>query len=443
MPTIPGHQRTNRPISPSDALCHLLATGTALDAQTWQSAFHAATESGDLALLTPFRDTPTCRDADRQAIQLALITHTARNQLFLRVLQHCLDWFTAAGIPARVLKGAATMQDCYDDLGQRRLGDIDLLVPKEHLAEAAALLTTNGFQPLLPTLTREVLQDPHVLAASGEAHHHWPPLVGPDGVVIELHWTLGDGFTGLNRQADALWQDSTPLPIGQALGWPWRILHAALAATAAVPSPRAVADLIALLQWVPARSRGELQTLLDALPAATPTVRLLHHLLAHPASWPDPDMPVPMRAPTSPWRRRLSFLRTPAHLMLFLHLGWQAWRYPRWLARLPLPKVAEALTLRPRWREHLTIDEVVAYVGFWQRQCWLARPSYCLQRSALLFAGLTAIGETPTLVFGLDPEHPTPIGHAWVERDGLPFLEDNTLIARMVTTYRHSSGNHP
>lgn len=404
MPTTRGLPPTTRPNNPSDALCRVLTAGRIADESEWRQAYDQAVASDDLVLLAPFCHWGTTNE--QTAIQDALIRHTARNQLFLHILRQCLTWFAEAGVPCRVLKGAATIQDCYDGIGQRRLGDIDLLVPKDRLGAAATILLTNGFRPLEPALVREALQDPHTLTADGDAHHHWPPLVGPDGVVVELHWTLGDGAMAMGLDDAALWADSTPLPVGDALAWEHRALQATLAGPAA---PRAVADLAALTR----RASADQRTAFDRLTAPRATDQT-------------------PRTHITRWQR----LRTPARWALFVRLGWQAWRHPRHLATLPLPETARRLINQPRWRGRVTPEEVVAYVGFWQRQRWLARPSYCLQRSALLFAGLTAIGERVSLVFGLDPDQPDPIGHAWVERDGAPFREDAALLARMVTTYR-------
>jgi hypothetical protein len=411
MPTTPGSPPTTLPNSPSEALCRILATGVVADAQEWRLAFAAATAGHDLALLTPFCDQGYGSDAERAAIRDALITNTARNHLFLSVLRRGLAWFAAAGLPCRVLKGAATIQDCYDDVGQRRLGDIDLLVPKDRLAEAAALLAAHDFRPLLPEFDRVALADPHTLGPDGDDHHHWPPLVGPDGVVIELHWTLGDGFVSLGIPTAALWASGTPLPVGMALAWEYRALQTTLTVPA---DPRTTADQAALLR--------------RASPEQITTLERMRSQAASPPAGSRTSLP-------SRWSR----LRTPAHVALFLRLGWQAWRYPRHLRGLPLPETANRLKNRPHWRDRVPADDVVAFVGFWQRQRWMPRPSYCLQRSALLFAGLTAIGERTVLVFGLDADHPTPLGHAWVERDGVPFLEDAALIGRMVPTYRHEA----
>ncbi|MBD3427005.1 MAG: hypothetical protein GF409_07255 [Candidatus Omnitrophica bacterium] len=53
--------------------------------------------------------------------------------------------FGEPGIPVMLLKGIALVNDVYADTSDRVMGDIDLLVRKEHSAEAEKILRKNGF----------------------------------------------------------------------------------------------------------------------------------------------------------------------------------------------------------------------------------------------------------------------------------------------------------
>lgn len=81
---------------------------------------------------------PDLCSARLQAIHLAT---ALRWQACRKLIIDSATALAEAGVPVAVLKGAALMLlGVYPDLGQRALGDLDLLVPEERLEEAHVLL---------------------------------------------------------------------------------------------------------------------------------------------------------------------------------------------------------------------------------------------------------------------------------------------------------------
>jgi hypothetical protein len=85
-------------------------------------------------------------------------------------------------IPVVVLKGAALAATLYPNIGLRPMGDLDLLVPKERLAEATARLEALGYVEPYPDIVTgfNALFGHHVHLQGGQDIH----------LAVELHWTL-------------------------------------------------------------------------------------------------------------------------------------------------------------------------------------------------------------------------------------------------------------
>jgi hypothetical protein len=110
-------------------------------------------------------------------------------------------------IPTVVLKGAALATTLYPSIGLRPMGDIDLLVPQDRLAEAVACLQALGYVEPTPDMAPGLNQvvGHHVSLDGGQAI----PLH------VELHWTLGAAEH--DRHAPSMpwfWQQTEPLSLG-------------------------------------------------------------------------------------------------------------------------------------------------------------------------------------------------------------------------------------
>ncbi len=110
-------------------------------------------------------------------LDAVLTLNRSRNQTILATLSRVTGVLNGLGIEPVLLKGAAHLATgLYPDPGVRIVGDIDLLVPAEGAADAAAMLADIGFDRAGPT--------PLVAVAM----HHLPTLCEREtGVALELH----------------------------------------------------------------------------------------------------------------------------------------------------------------------------------------------------------------------------------------------------------------
>ncbi len=89
-----------------------------------------------------------------------------------------LEGLSRAGVPVIVLKGAYLATAVYSSIALRVMGDIDILVAREHLEQADAILTEKGFQ------RREFGSTPP--AELNEFHYLEPS----SHTLLEVHWEL-------------------------------------------------------------------------------------------------------------------------------------------------------------------------------------------------------------------------------------------------------------
>jgi hypothetical protein len=105
---------------------------------------------------------------------LATAGPRALNDLVRRmVLKEVLNCLAGRGIPVMPLKGALLAYTVYDDPRDRRVSDIDLLVPESAFEASIGALAANGYQPMRQTQYHE-----RMLCASGVP------------IPIDLHRTL-------------------------------------------------------------------------------------------------------------------------------------------------------------------------------------------------------------------------------------------------------------
>lgn len=128
--------------------------------------------------------------------------NAARNRRLVAERDEVCRALTGAGVRVLVLKGCHLGPVLYDGPGARPMSDVDLLVPREALGRAQALLAARGYGPTPP--------DPEGAVRSG---HHLPPLRRPGGFPIEVHWTLveHDGLAGPLPESRGAWERATPL----------------------------------------------------------------------------------------------------------------------------------------------------------------------------------------------------------------------------------------
>jgi hypothetical protein len=101
---------------------------------------------------------------------------------------------TEEGVPFLVIKGGAYLMDLYDDPGERRLTDIDMLVHREDVPRLARRLAAAGYHSLIGDMEFRRFE----VAASGEGRCRF-----------EFHWWLGLPLRVRIGQ-DEIWDRSGP-----------------------------------------------------------------------------------------------------------------------------------------------------------------------------------------------------------------------------------------
>lgn len=104
-----------------------------------------------------------------------------RNKSLLEEVSHMNNLLLENGIQAIYLKGTAhLLKGMYDDIGERMLGDIDLLVAPDKMLLAAQLLENYGYKPL---------EDYN--PATFDFIKHYPRLAHPSKIfAVEIHKDL-------------------------------------------------------------------------------------------------------------------------------------------------------------------------------------------------------------------------------------------------------------
>jgi len=105
-----------------------------------------------------------------------------RNQMLLRTMAGVLKEFQDAGIRTMVLKGAALIQQYYEDYGSRPMSDFDVLVPDAHVLRGVEILRSLGWTSY-PEAQTTFSKDS---CAVRSACH----FVDADGRELDLHWRL-------------------------------------------------------------------------------------------------------------------------------------------------------------------------------------------------------------------------------------------------------------
>jgi hypothetical protein len=188
--------------TPLPGICAVLAgqperiAWDTLTAAEWRALAQAAEQHGVAPLLWHHAQQGTWAAqmpaAARHKLRRAYYTTTAQNTL----LYHELGRVCAAleDIPLVVLKGATLAATRYPQIGLRPMGDLDLLVAREHLLELVPRMQRLGYR---------VLSIQHHLVFYNSAY---------DGPNIEIHWTFA--YTNPAQHTllnEWLWQTAVPL----------------------------------------------------------------------------------------------------------------------------------------------------------------------------------------------------------------------------------------
>lgn len=149
-----------------------------------------------------------------EPLRQAYYQNAAANTLRARELRRVINALEAAAIPVIVLKGPALALTIYPDPALRVIGDLDLLVRSEQVAQAIAALQPLGYGPP----EHEPPYPQEYLARFGR-HLQLQRRNHTGTLDLEVHWTLiGELWAGAVTAIDVegLWARAIPL---QGDGW--------------------------------------------------------------------------------------------------------------------------------------------------------------------------------------------------------------------------------
>jgi hypothetical protein len=167
----------------------------------WSSLVEGALWHGVMPLL--YRSvhtigTDTVPLAVVERLQDYCAVNVRRNLFLTGELLKLLHLLEAQGIPALPYKGPVLAAAVYGNLALRQFGDLDILVPRQAVLHARALLLDQGYQSPIP-MTRA--QEAAHLRSWYNFH-----LVRRDmGLLVELHWGITPRMGAFPLDFAALW----------------------------------------------------------------------------------------------------------------------------------------------------------------------------------------------------------------------------------------------
>lgn len=130
-----------------------------------------------------------------------------RNLMMTAELIRVVRRLEASGIPALPYKGPSLAVTAYGRLGLRSFDDLDLLVPRRHVREAARLMVEDGY---LPAYRLTPAQETVYFRTQCEY------IVERDDVRVELHWEIVPRYFSWRIDLEQLWARATPTVLGGA-----------------------------------------------------------------------------------------------------------------------------------------------------------------------------------------------------------------------------------
>jgi hypothetical protein len=146
-------------------------------------------------------------DAGSRLQRLAMVAEFQLMSLHER-LRSILELYEQHDIDSLLLKGAGLAYSSYERPTERPMGDIDLLVRREHAQKAWELALTSGW-----VRRRDVSQE-----RSYEDHQHLSPLEDSDGlqVGLELHTALFTHQAPFQLPPQQIWDRARRITVGRA-----------------------------------------------------------------------------------------------------------------------------------------------------------------------------------------------------------------------------------
>jgi hypothetical protein len=139
-------------------------------------------------------------EAVREAVHHQVRGHAYQSLKLARELLRVSALLEKQGVPVLPVKGPVVAHFLYGDLGLRSFRDLDLLVRRQHLDRANALLIADGYVCDEAGWSRARQQ---VFAVAGGHHYgYWHPL---RQLRVELHWRLSPGKLSWPIETEEFW----------------------------------------------------------------------------------------------------------------------------------------------------------------------------------------------------------------------------------------------
>jgi hypothetical protein len=262
------------------------------------------------------------------------VLNATRNKALRAQAAETVSALSQSGISSVLLKGGAFLFDSREeDLGDRMMVDLDLLVPEGQLAESVAVLKDLGYD----TLGDEELRP-----------HHYPPLFREGEVAtVELHWSIGKRTELL--PAEHVFRDAIGLEVGASKVWipsaSHRVIHAIYHAAVqdddfrrGIFSLKALHDVITIVKVHPSLIDWEL---IDSSMRRCGFGRVLEaqvYLANRLLNWPPP------RGVSPTWRAALHYRRC----LVFMFIRDATTPYPRaalknFMSKITIPELSRSL----------------------------------------------------------------------------------------------------
>jgi hypothetical protein len=116
-------------------------------------------------------------------------------------LAHILTTLAAADIPTIVLKGAYLGPTVYKNIALREMSDLDIMVPRNQLESAVALVMAQGYEGI------------HKFSVESDARagHHVTRLIKGHVAAVEVHWALTPPCDQTASDPQPLWWRARPV----------------------------------------------------------------------------------------------------------------------------------------------------------------------------------------------------------------------------------------
>jgi hypothetical protein len=141
---------------------------------------------------------PQIPPAVRDRLRASYVDTAVRNAVLFRQTSEIAAALAASGIPVMLLKGLHLARFVYPEPALRNMADVDLMVPRDRLAEAERVMIERGYGPLpRPDLEEFCTWSNHLAKLTKEG-----------APVLELHWGIERPTCPFRIDLDGLWARS-------------------------------------------------------------------------------------------------------------------------------------------------------------------------------------------------------------------------------------------